>query len=287
MNEQEFLDESLQFVKKMYFEFLEIRKISYEIFNIFNNICINNNIKYFVAFGTLLGQIRDGGMIPWDPDIDVCVPINTVQQLIYVLKNELPTDYFFESNFTHRNFPYYQMRIGKKGYSLDYIHVDIFYLIGAPEGKELEDFKNENKNLYKQRNYLFLSQQKLVNNKSKFYQIAKIIFYKILSKFATKHALDKKFKKLSNMYDYNSSKQLYVFCECGTDFDISDIEPIQIKNINDKNIGMPSNPFNILNKCYKDFKSYLPINQRFFEMLNWLKQYKIMVGDFKNLNYRG
>lgn len=37
-----------------------------------------NKITYQLAFGTLLGIIRDGDLIPWDDDIDIAVNINNI-----------------------------------------------------------------------------------------------------------------------------------------------------------------------------------------------------------------
>lgn len=37
------------------------------------DILNKNNIKYWVSDGTLLGIIRDGGLIPWDDDIDIAI----------------------------------------------------------------------------------------------------------------------------------------------------------------------------------------------------------------------
>ena len=42
-----------------------------ETFKVFDNFCKENGIKYFAAYGTLIGAVRHRGLIPWDDDIDV------------------------------------------------------------------------------------------------------------------------------------------------------------------------------------------------------------------------
>lgn len=45
-----------------------------EILDVFVGICEENNLRYYLIYGTLLGAIRHKGPIPWDDDVDVCMP---------------------------------------------------------------------------------------------------------------------------------------------------------------------------------------------------------------------
>jgi phosphorylcholine metabolism protein LicD len=53
----------------------------------FDRICRDNNITYWADSGTLLGAVRDGGIIKHDDDIDVCVDEKDYEKLVEVLKN--------------------------------------------------------------------------------------------------------------------------------------------------------------------------------------------------------
>ena len=42
-----------------------------ETFAAFDRFCREHDIKYYAAYGTLIGAVRHKGLIPWDDDVDV------------------------------------------------------------------------------------------------------------------------------------------------------------------------------------------------------------------------
>ena len=80
MKSNEFLEEVLRSdicpddFEKIYSEFQDYQQMAIDALNEFHRICEKNKITYQLAYGSLLGAIRDGGQIPWDYDVDVIVP---------------------------------------------------------------------------------------------------------------------------------------------------------------------------------------------------------------------
>jgi len=66
----------------------EVREIQIEMLEYLEKKCIENNLRYYLAYGTLLGAVRHQGYIPWDDDIDICMPRRDYNELIKLDKNE-------------------------------------------------------------------------------------------------------------------------------------------------------------------------------------------------------
>ena len=58
-----------------------------------DSICKQNNIKYFLIAGSVLGAVRHKGFIPWDDDIDIGMQIPEYKKFISIIKNGLDKRY--------------------------------------------------------------------------------------------------------------------------------------------------------------------------------------------------
>ena len=62
-----------------------------------DNLFTKNNIEYFIYWGTLLGSIRHGGIIPWDTDIDIFINKKDVD-LLKRLKPKIEEETHYKLN---------------------------------------------------------------------------------------------------------------------------------------------------------------------------------------------
>lgn len=75
-----------------------------------DRVCRKHSIRWFAAYGTLIGAVRHGGYIPWDDDLDICMLRKDYNSFFEVAKNELPEKY---SVFNVQLEPEYRNMIGR------------------------------------------------------------------------------------------------------------------------------------------------------------------------------
>lgn len=70
----------------------EMKQIELDILLKIDSFCKENQLRYAIGYGTLIGAVRHHGFIPWDDDIDIMMPrpdyekfINSFQDSIYKL----------------------------------------------------------------------------------------------------------------------------------------------------------------------------------------------------------
>lgn len=58
-----------------------------QLLRAFNKLCSEHNLRYWAGGGTLIGAIRHNGFIPWDDDVDLCMPRCDLERLAETLRN--------------------------------------------------------------------------------------------------------------------------------------------------------------------------------------------------------
>lgn len=65
----------------------EVKKIQYQILCHVKHVCDENNLKYYLYAGTMIGAARHNGFIPWDDDIDLMMPRTDMIKLTELLRD--------------------------------------------------------------------------------------------------------------------------------------------------------------------------------------------------------
>ena len=87
-----------------------------KMLKILDKYCQEYNLKYFMVAGTMLGAVRHHGFIPWDDDIDVCMPYKDFKKLQNIFDS---SDYFLQSPQTDIQSPFIMYKIRKNN---SYMH---------------------------------------------------------------------------------------------------------------------------------------------------------------------
>ena len=59
-----------------------------KLLRIIDAVLRENNIKYFLGYGNLLGAARTGDFIPWDDDVDICLMRDDFERAITILRDK-------------------------------------------------------------------------------------------------------------------------------------------------------------------------------------------------------
>lgn len=192
-----------------YEELRKIQLVQIEILKYIDEYCTKNDIKYSIAYGTILGAVRHGGFIPWDDDLDICMPRGDYEKFIslwkdtdkYILQNH-NTDLDFTQSFTKirkKNTAFVQ----KTDLGLDFhkgIFVDIFPFDKVPD--------NMIKKKIQSINVLFYNLYTRGYAPQKNGTIVRFISQMILKLTPKKNYLKKSKKYLSKICKYNDNIKL-------------------------------------------------------------------------------
>lgn len=123
----------------------EIKELELQMLSVFSEFCETHNLTYYLCGGTLLGAIRHKGFIPWDDDIDVCMPRADYDKFIKLYSQLDDNIYEVRSNQLH-NFsaPFAKLvdtrtdvsRVYSDSDRTKHLWIDIFPVDGLPHSIE-------------------------------------------------------------------------------------------------------------------------------------------------------
>lgn len=136
-----------------------------EMLRVFDEICIKNNIEYFVIGGTLLGAVAYKDWIPWDGDVDVEILRSDWNKLVRELLTGLPENMWLQTEKTDKHYRswlpnfvmgkirdldscYHNCQDGKRYHNGFMIDLNLYYFnskdqLVAPDNKKINYMRKE------------------------------------------------------------------------------------------------------------------------------------------------
>ena len=83
----------------------QLQAVMLEMLKLVDKICRENDIKYSLCSGTLLGAVRHKGFIPWDDDLDIRMTRDNYDKFLAVWEKLRPEGYELQNKEDTPNFP--------------------------------------------------------------------------------------------------------------------------------------------------------------------------------------
>lgn len=265
MKENDFKKEILEYVSNAYDEYCSDRTITREIFRRFHEICINNGIQYYVAFGTALGVIRDGDIIPWDSDMDVMLPISSVEKLIEAFNRENDEDLYIDGDTISSDFPFYMIRIGNKKYDIDVFHLDVFYMCPTKVNSDYDKLRKKIRFIEKARRAKKCKKSNAISRLGRIADNILMTRYRLIPM----GIINAMYKNVANAKLTDFDKYILIgesmFGKGAPIIDKAVLEPAEVVSLNGYEYCVPVQKQEYLRQFYGDNCGYYPIESRYKE----------------------
>lgn len=251
----------------------EIQSETLKIMKLIHKICVEQNLKYSLFYGTLIGAVRHKGFIPWDDDLDIVMPRADYEKLCeyFILHEKELSPFKWFSYKTVKNYPYMIARVCNTNFRMEAENekdcgmgtfVDIYPLDGAGNGNHKFLY---HKAWFYSSMYFSNSRIHYVPVKGFFKTVIKKTAF-ILSKVKKIESIRKKLEEIAQKYPYESSS--YIACMTWLDsgrknvFRKDDIEKLIISPFQESEFYIPQNYDSLLATYYGDYMQLPPENER-------------------------
>lgn len=245
----------------------KLRCTQIEILDEIDKICKENDIKYFLMFGSLLGAIRHNGFIPWDDDIDIGMIRDDYEKFIKIAPKVLKSNFILDHISTNSKYYLPFIKIRNKNTCFD--EPSTVYYKGS-KGIWVDIFPYDNI-CSEQKNYMFILKNKVLNllyaclvNKSlkcshysfKVNIISKLLPYRLIHKMIYNLSSNKNEYSYLVYYQIAGYKVIPIFKK-------TDIFPLKEHIFQNKKYYIPNNSDLILKKLFgKNYMDLPPVEMR-------------------------
>ena len=252
-----------------------IKKMEIEILDEIVSFCEQHDLKYILAYGTLLGAVRHKGFIPWDDDIDILMPRDDYQKFIKLYKNN--QDYTLlectrDDSYLYAFAKLYNAHTFMEEYDIDVrcdlgLYVDIFPydgIEGTPQNSS--KFLKHCETLEKKRLYAMLSKDKFMHS-NPLLNIGRSTYWKYLhNKGASYFA--KKLNELSQTYTLKNTTWAGCLCTRKSEEQMLPIDVFTETTkmlFEGKEYCVPVNYDLMLKTQYGDYMKFPPVEERVYK----------------------
>ena len=249
----------------------EIQQMELGIMEYIHETCQKIGVKYFLAYGSLIGAVRHKGFIPWDDDMDICMLREDYEKLQDYLISNPDERYEVMSYKNNLNYVYPFMKVqDNHTYLLEEdvridsnmgIYVDIFPVDGYENDA---NFKNNMTKLIKKRQLSCYTFKGITNTKSVLNSLIRyisvIIFYFTnTNKYVAQIEELAKSRKVS---DYEEVDYLIYKDMNKPVWRREWLEQVTTGTFEGKEFMIPKNYHEILTSDYGDYMQLPPVEQR-------------------------
>ncbi len=165
----------------------EMQRIALDALKYFASFCEKHNLRYFLAGGSLIGAIRNHGFIPWDDDIDICMPRNDYQKFLELSEEDSQSHYEILTPYKKKYCIYTYMKFyDSRTVLIDLpdtvkyplgVYLDVYPVDGLPESMAESDRLYKNIRRLISLHFLFNARYKIYIQKSNI--VKKLVGYAI------------------------------------------------------------------------------------------------------------
>lgn len=255
-----------------------IKDVELMILKDFIALCDENNLDYYLIYGTEIGAVRHQGFIPWDDDIDLIMFRDDYERFLNIMEEKNSEKYTIFDIRYNQGYFFQFGRLSLNGtYWSEYwdsqvpfklgIHIDIFILDKVPN--------NNIKRFLYMRRCLLLSKLCSISSINVEHDVKLVeVFSKFLHSFLNIIGLTPNYfqKKMVKLYRKYENQECKYYADLTLNnlvcFKIEDFKPIKKVKFEDIYANIPNNQEATLVPVFGDYMQLPPEEERVGHGLN-------------------